>query len=42
MMSPVFTTFFTTSAPTVIPLHDGPLSTFVTSLSAGDRRPLTM
>src|SRR2546429_63360 len=36
MMSPVFTTFLTTSAPTAGPLHDGPFRTLVTSLSGGD------
>ena len=42
MMSPVLTTFFTTSPPTAVPLHDGPFSTLVTSLSGGDLRPLTI
>jgi hypothetical protein len=42
MMSPVLTTFLTMSAPTAIPLHDGPLSTLVTSPSGGDLRPLTI
>ena len=36
MMSPVLTTFFTTSAPVVVPLQDGPLRILVTSLSGGD------
>ena len=35
MMSPVFTTLRTRSAPTAVPLHDGPFSTLVTSLSGG-------
>jgi hypothetical protein len=42
MMSPVFTTFLTTSAPTIIPLHDGPLSSLVTALSGPDLLPLTI
>ena len=35
MMSPTFTFRFTTSAPAIVPLHDGPFSTLVTSLSGG-------
>src|SRR5213083_3031910 len=42
MMSPFFTARFTTSAPAIVPLHDGPFRIFVTSLSADDFRPLTM
>src|ERR1700736_5257117 len=42
MTSPAFTTLLTTSAPAIIPLHDGPFSTFVTSLSGRDLLPFTM
>src|SRR5262249_20053142 len=41
-MSPVLTTFLTTSAPAMMPLHEGPFSTFVTSAVGADLRPLTV
>ena len=42
MMSPVFTTRWTTSAPAMSPLHDGPFSSRVTAASGADLLPLTM
>ena len=40
MMSPTLMTRLVN--PTIVPLHDGPLRIVVTSLSAGERRPLTI